>query len=76
MEGSKVIYNYDLNMKKCKSIWKNPIQEASYRYAGSIGSNLLEKFMIINQRVIVFDNFETGYHHNLDEAVEYTVKAL
>lgn len=44
--------------------------------AGFIGSNLVEKLLILNQRVIGFDNFETGYHHNLDEAVEDAVKAL
>jgi UDP-N-acetylglucosamine 4-epimerase len=35
--------------------------------AGFIGSNLLEKLLLLNQRVIGLDNFETGHQHNLDE---------
>ena len=35
--------------------------------AGFIGSNLLEKLIKLNQRVIGLDNFSTGYQHNLDE---------
>jgi len=38
--------------------------------AGFIGSNLLEKLLILNQKVIGLDNFETGYQHNLDQAIE------
>ena len=38
--------------------------------AGFIGSNLLEKLLILNQKVIGLDNFDTGYQHNLDQAVE------
>ena len=37
--------------------------------AGFIGSNLLEKLLILNQRVVGIDNFETGYQHNLDQAI-------
>jgi len=37
--------------------------------AGFIGSNLLEKLLILNQKVIGLDNFETGYQHNLDQAI-------
>ena len=37
--------------------------------AGFIGSNLLEKLLILNQKVIGFDNFETGYQHNIDQAI-------
>jgi UDP-N-acetylglucosamine 4-epimerase len=35
--------------------------------AGFIGSNLLENLLILNQRVIGLDNFETGHQRNLDE---------
>jgi len=38
--------------------------------AGFIGSNLVEKLLILNQRVIGLDNFDTGYQHNLEEALE------
>jgi len=37
--------------------------------AGFIGSNLLEKLLILNQKVIGLDNFETGYQHNIDQAI-------
>jgi len=37
--------------------------------AGFIGSNLVEKLLVLNQKVIALDNFETGYQHNLDQAV-------
>jgi UDP-N-acetylglucosamine/UDP-N-acetylgalactosamine 4-epimerase len=37
--------------------------------AGFIGSNLVEKLLILNQKVIGLDNFETGYKHNLELAV-------
>jgi UDP-N-acetylglucosamine 4-epimerase len=38
--------------------------------AGFIGSNLLEKLLLLNQKVIGLDNFETGYQHNIDQALE------
>jgi UDP-N-acetylglucosamine 4-epimerase len=38
--------------------------------AGFIGSNLVEKLLTLNQKVIGLDNFETGYQHNLDQALE------
>lgn len=37
--------------------------------AGFIGSNLLEKLLILNQKVIGLDNFETGYKHNIEKAL-------
>ena len=37
--------------------------------AGFIGSNLLEKLLILNQKVIGLDNFDTGYQHNIDQAI-------
>jgi len=49
---------------------------AAYQYtwlvtgaAGFIGSNLVEKLIGLNQRVVGLDNFETGHQHNLDQAV-------
>jgi len=38
--------------------------------AGFIGSNLLEKLLILNQKVVGLDNFETGYQHNIDQAIQ------
>jgi UDP-N-acetylglucosamine 4-epimerase len=35
--------------------------------AGFIGSNLLEKLLKLNQRVVGLDNFSTGYNKNLAE---------
>ena len=35
--------------------------------AGFIGSNLLERLLKLNQRVVGLDNFATGYQRNLDE---------
>lgn len=35
--------------------------------AGFIGSNLLEKLLLLNQRVVGLDNFSTGFQRNLDE---------
>ena len=43
--------------------------------AGFIGSNLLEKLLIINQKVVGLDNFDTGYQHNIDQAIEDANKA-
>lgn len=37
--------------------------------AGFIGSNLLEKLLILNQKIIGLDNFDTGHNSNLDEAI-------
>jgi len=38
--------------------------------AGFIGSNLVEKLLTLNQKVVGLDNFETGYQHNIDQALE------
>ena len=35
--------------------------------AGFIGSNLLEKLLLLNQKVVGLDNFATGHQHNIDE---------
>lgn len=37
--------------------------------AGFIGSNLLEKLLILNQKVVGLDNFDTGDQHNIDQAI-------
>ena len=37
---------------------------------GFIGSNLLEKLLILNQKIIGLDNFERGYQHNIDQAID------
>jgi UDP-N-acetylglucosamine 4-epimerase len=37
--------------------------------AGFIGSNLLEKLLMLNQKVIGLDNLETGYEANIDQAI-------
>ena len=37
--------------------------------AGFVGSNLLEKLLILNQKVIGLDNFDTGYQYNIDQAI-------
>ena len=38
--------------------------------AGFIGSNLLERLLSLNQKVVGLDNFDTGYQHNIDQAIE------
>ncbi len=38
--------------------------------AGFIGSNLLEKLLILNQKVVGLDNFDTGHQHNIDQAID------
>lgn len=37
--------------------------------AGFIGSNLLERLLILNQKVVGLDNFDTGYQHNIEQAI-------
>ena len=48
--------------------------------AGFIGSNLLEKLLTLNQKIVGLDNFETGYQANIDEAINdaerFTGKSL
>jgi len=43
--------------------------------AGFIGSNLLEKLLILNQKVVGLDNFDTGHQYNIDQAIEDAEKA-
>ena len=38
--------------------------------AGFIGSNLLEKLLLLNQKVVGLDSFDTGYQHNIDQALQ------
>jgi UDP-N-acetylglucosamine 4-epimerase len=38
--------------------------------AGFIGSNLLEKLLLLNQKVVGLDNFETGSKKNIHSALE------
>ena len=42
--------------------------------AGFIGSNLLEKLLILNQKVIGLDNFDTGFQKNIDQAIKDAAK--
>lgn len=37
--------------------------------AGFIGSNLVEKLLTLNQKVVGLDTFDTGYQHNIEEAI-------
>jgi len=43
---------------------------------GFIGSNLLEKLLTLNQKVIGLDNFETGYKYNIDQAIDDAKNSL
>lgn len=43
--------------------------------AGFIGSNLLEKLLLLNQKVIGLDNFATGFQRNLDEVKKLVSQA-
>ena len=38
--------------------------------AGFIGSNLLEKLLTLNQKVVGLDNFDTGNQFNINEAIK------
>ena len=44
--------------------------------SGFIGSNLLEKLLTLNQKVIGLDNFETGYQHNINQALDDAKNSL
>jgi UDP-N-acetylglucosamine/UDP-N-acetylgalactosamine 4-epimerase len=43
--------------------------------AGFIGSNLLEKLLILNQKIVGIDNFDTGNKSNIDQAIKDSEKA-
>ena len=51
----------------CKELFDNPKTWLITGVAGFIGSNLLEKLLLLNQTVVGLDNFATGHKHNLDE---------
>jgi len=44
--------------------------------AGFIGSNLLERLLILNQKVVGLDNFDTGHQHNIDQAIQDANNAI
>ena len=43
--------------------------------AGFIGSNLLEKLLTLNQKIVGLDNFDTGHQYNIDQAIEDSEQA-
>lgn len=50
----------------CGKLKKEPKTWLVTGVAGFIGSNLLERLLLLNQAVVGLDNFATGYQHNLD----------
>ncbi len=56
--------------KICSKLRAKPKTWLVTGVAGFIGSNLLEKLLLLNQKVIGLDNFETGHQHNIDQALE------
>jgi UDP-N-acetylglucosamine 4-epimerase len=57
----------------------NKLKYKKYRWlitgvAGFIGSNLLERLLTLNQKVIGIDNFSTGYQANLNEVKHLVTK--
>jgi UDP-N-acetylglucosamine/UDP-N-acetylgalactosamine 4-epimerase len=59
--------NYEKLLKSLKSNQKTWLVTG---VAGFIGSNLLEKLLISNQKVVGLDNFDTGYQLNIDQAID------
>jgi UDP-N-acetylglucosamine 4-epimerase len=57
-----------------RSLLKRPKTWAITGVAGFIGSNLLEQLLLLDQRVLGLDNFETGHRSNLQD-VERSVGA-
>jgi UDP-N-acetylglucosamine/UDP-N-acetylgalactosamine 4-epimerase len=51
----------------CDELLKTPRTWLITGVAGFVGSNLLEKLLLLNQTVVGLDNFSTGHQHNLDE---------
>ena len=51
----------------CKEITVKPKRWLITGVAGFIGSNILEKLLLLDQEVIGLDNFSTGYKKNLEE---------
>ena len=58
---------YELLKKRLK---KNQNTWLITGVAGFIGSNLLEELLVLNQKVVGIDNFETGYQHNINQAIK------
>ncbi|WP_151709434.1 NAD-dependent epimerase/dehydratase family protein [Acinetobacter brisouii] len=58
----------------CEQLQQQPKTWLITGVAGFIGSNLLEKLLLLGQHVVGLDNFSTGFQHNLDE-VQATVSA-
>lgn len=56
----------------CDALRRTPRTWLVTGCAGFIGSNILEKLLTLDQRVVGLDNFSTGFQHNLDE-VQRTV---
>lgn len=54
----------------CNQLKQNPKVWLITGVAGFVGSNLLEKLLLLNQIVIGLDNFSTGFQANLDEVKE------
>ena len=66
MTGTKVVIfhtNYQEYLKNNQTTW------LITGVAGFIGSNLLETLLVLNQKVVGLDSFETGYQKNIDEAI-------
>lgn len=53
--------------KICAQLQKEPATWLITGVAGFIGSNLLEKLLMLDQRVVGLDNFSTGFEKNLKE---------
>jgi len=53
--------------KICAQLQKEPATWLITGVAGFIGSNLLEKLLKLDQRVVGLDNFSTGFEKNLKE---------
>ena len=51
----------------CASLRQSPRTWLVTGCAGFIGSNLLEKLLMLDQRVVGLDNFATGFQRNLDQ---------
>lgn len=51
----------------CEELLSHPKIWLVTGVAGFVGSNLLEKLLLLNQKVVGLDNFSTGFQENLDE---------
>ena len=53
---------------------ENNLKNKQYKWlvtgvGGFIGSNILEKLLILNQKIVGLDNFERGYKQNINQAI-------